>query len=362
MMKKVKGCLFVMVVCVLAVALMSGSLLAQTKDQKPMVLKFAAVVPEKSFQGQNQKWWANEIEKRTKGQLKFQFFWMESLVPWKDSYKGTTSGICDVGVPCSTYDPSTFPLYMVLDMPYNVRDYWAGNMALIDTIENEPNLKAELQKAGIKIIGNHNSGFFQMATKRPFDKLVDLKGKSFRTFGGARIKWMENLGINPIFMSYAEIYEAIDRGTIFGYDLVFQLSSAFKHYEVTKFIGLADTGLVLTCATAMSTKLWDSLSKENQDIITQVRLDYASHLAEELYKLEGSMIKEWQAKHGVTMKRLSPEDDKTAREAGRQAQEWFLAKQESGGAPAKKVWDYFQNSQRKYEEEVKAKKYPWERK
>ena len=52
------------------------------------------------------------------------------------------------------------------------------------------------------------------------------------------------------------------RGTIFGYDLVFQLSSAFKHYEVTKFVGLGDTGLVLTCATAMSTKLWDSLPKE----------------------------------------------------------------------------------------------------
>ena len=348
-------------VSLFVLALLPASLPAQTKD-KPINLKFATVVPEKSFQGQNQRWWANEIEKRSKGRVKFQIFWMESLVPWKDMFQGVTSGVCDVGVPCSTYNPSDFPLYMVLDMPYNVKDYWAGNMALIDTVENEPNLKAELQKAGIKILANHNSGFFQMATKGPFEKISDLKGKTFRSFGGARIKWMENLGINPVFMSYGEIYEAVDRGTIYGYDLVFQLSQAFKHFEVSKFVGLVDSGLVLTCATAISTKMWDTFPKDIQKIFMDVRLDYASHLAEGLYNLEGGLMKDWAAKHKVTIKKLSAEEDQKARSAGMDAQKWFLAKQESAGAPANKVWDYFQNSQRKYEDEVKTKKHPWQRK
>jgi TRAP-type C4-dicarboxylate transport system substrate-binding protein len=361
-MKKVRVYVSSIVISLLILTLIRGTVFGQVKDTKPRTLKFATVVPEKSFQGTNQKWWANEIEKRTNGKIKIQMFWMESLVPWKDMYHGVSSGICDVGVPCSTYNPSDFPLYMVLDMPYNVRDYWVGNMAAIDTVENEPNLRAELEKAGIKFLANWNSGFFQLATRKPFEKISELKGKSFRTFGGARIKWMENLGINPIFMSYAEIYEAMDRGTIFGFDLVFQLSDAFKHYEVAKFIGLVDSGLVLTCATVMNTKVWNTLPKNIQDVFMKVKVDYASHLAEELYKLESNFMKDWQTKHGVVIKKLSPEEDKIARDAGKKAQEWFLEKQEAGGAPARKVWDYFQKSQKKYEDELKAKKYPWERK
>jgi TRAP-type C4-dicarboxylate transport system substrate-binding protein len=356
-----KGSFLVITVLVLSLTFMFWSPKSFAQG-KTFAFKFATSVPEKSFMGGLQKWWANEIEKRTNGRVKIQIFWMESLIEWKDMYHGVKSGVAEIGNPCSTYDPSIFPLFMVLDMPYNVRDYWAGNMAAIDTAENEPHLKAELEKAGIKFLANHNSGFFQMATRKPFTSISELRGKSFRTFGGARIKWMENLGINPIFMSYGEIYEAMDRGTIFGFDLVFQLSDAFKHYEVCKYVGLANSGLVVTCPTSINLKVWNSLPKDIQDVFLKVREEYAARFAEELYKLESGFMEKWKTKHGVTIQKLSPEEDRIAREAGRKAQEWFLDKQEAGGHPARKVWDYFQKSQRKYEEEIKTKGYPWERK
>lgn len=78
--------------------------------------------------------------------------------------------------------------------------------------------------------------------------------------------------------------------------------------------------------------------------------------------MESGFIEKWKAQYGVTIQKLSPQEDKIAREAGKKAQEWFLNKQESDGHPARKVWDYFQKSQAKYEQEIKTKGYPWERK
>lgn len=330
------------------------------KEFKPKTLKFATVVPPKSFLGQQQQWWADEVARRTDGRLKVQMFWMESLSKWKDMLHAVSSGIADVGVPSSTYHPSDFRLFMLLDMPYNVKDYWAGMMAAIDVSENEPNLKAELEKAGIKFLAPYASGHFHLGTKEVFKSLADLKGKTFRSYGGARIKWMELLEINPVFMSYADIYEATDRGTINGCELVFQLSDAFKHYEVMKYVGLADSGTVLAIPIAMNLKLWNSLPQDLQDILLQLRTDYAAHYAKSLFDLERGFMEKWK-KGGVIVEPLSEADDTIARAAGAEAQTIFLSQQTKNGVAAQVTWDYFLNSQKKYEDEIKAKGYPWEK-
>jgi TRAP-type C4-dicarboxylate transport system substrate-binding protein len=327
---------------------------------KTMTLKFASPVPPKSWIGQQQQWWGSEVEKRTNGRVKVQFFWMGSLVEWKDGLHGVGSGICDIANPCSTYHPSEFPLYIVLDMPYNGNDYWAAMRAAIDTVENQPDLKAEFERNGVKFLFNWMSGFFHPATTKHVNSIEDLKGKTFRSFGGARIKWMEYLGINPVFMSYAEIYEAADRGTIDGVEIVLMLSDAFKHYEVCTDVLLADSGFVVTCAATINLKTWNSLPKDIQEIMLKLREDYAAHYAKGLMALESQIIEKWKTKYGLNIRPLSPEDDKIAREAGRKAQEYFLNKQEAEGHPARKVWDYYSRTREKYENIIKTKGYPWE--
>jgi len=335
-----------------------GPMLASAKT---MTLKFASPVPPKSWVGQQQQWWADQLEKRTKGKVKVQFFWMGSLVKWKDMLQGVSSGICDIANPCSTYHPSDFPLYIVLDMPYNGNDYYAAMMAAIDTVENQPDVKKEFEKNDVVFLFNWMSGFFHPGTAKPVAGVSDYKGMTFRSFGGARIKWMEYMGINPVFMSYADIYEAMDRGTIDGVELVLMLSDAFKHYEVTKEVVLADTGFVVTCAALMNRKVWNSLPKDVQNIMIQLRKDYAAHYAKELMALESKIIEKWKSKYGVKVRKITPAEDKVAKEAGKKAQEYFLKKQEGEGHPAGKVWDHYTKVRKKHEAEIKDKGYPWER-
>ncbi|MBW1786721.1 MAG: TRAP transporter substrate-binding protein DctP [Deltaproteobacteria bacterium] len=329
---------------------------------KSRILKYGSGVPPKSWFAQQEKWWAGEVEKRTQGRLKIKIFWMGSLVKWKDMLHGIKSGILDIGVTSSTYHPSDFPLWMLLDMPYNLTDYYVGMMAALDTMENQPDLKKELDMAQHVSLGGYCSGQFQLATRKQFKTYSELKGKTFRTYGGARIKWMEFMGINPVFMSYADIYEALDRGTVFGSDLVFQLSDAFKHYEVAKFVSLANSGAVLAANhRMMNKKVFDSLPKDIQGILMKLRLDFNARYAKNLMDFESGVIENWRTKYGVTISELSKKDIAIAAKAGKDAQEWFIKKQESGGHPAHKVWNYYLNSYKKYDNEVKAKGYPWQR-
>lgn len=353
---------FLIALClVLGLALILPALAPKEASAKTITLKFATPVPPKSWVGRQQQWWADQLEKRTKGQVKVKFFWMGSLVKWKDMLQGVSSGICDIANPCSTYHPSDFPLYIVLDMPYNGSDYYAAMMAAIDTVENQPDVKKEFEKNNVVFLFNWMSGFFHPGTAKKYGEVSAYKGKTFRSFGGARIKWMEYMGINPVFMSYADIYEALDRGTIDGVELVLMLSDAFKHFEVLKEVVLADTGFVVTCAALMNRRVWNSLPADVRKVMIQLRKDYAAHYAKSLMVLESQILVKWQKEHGVKVRRITPAEDKVARAAGLKAQEYFLKKQEAAGHPARKVWDYYTTSRKKYEAEIKAKGYPWQR-
>jgi hypothetical protein len=93
-------------------------------------------------------------------------------------------------------------------------DYVAAVLAAIDTLDNEPNLKAELAKADIILLMPHISGHAPIGTKTELKSIKDLKGKSLRTYGGVRTQFYTNIGGNPIFMSFADMYEAMNRGTV----------------------------------------------------------------------------------------------------------------------------------------------------
>jgi len=326
-------------------------------------LRLAEPIPPQSFAGQMHQWWAKELEKRTNGRVKVKFYWMSSLVKWKDMLHGVSSGIADIGLVAPTYHPSDLPLYMLLDMPYNAVDYWAGVRACTDTATKEPNLVAELKRNNLKHLGPWCSGGFNFGTRKPWKHLSELRGRTFRSYGGALIDYLKNLGINPIFMSYSEIYEALQRGTIEGNGTcVLQLSDALKHYEVMKQVTNMKAGFVVAGSSlVINHKVWDKMPEDIHRIFNQLNYDLGDYWAKSLYDVEGKIWKKWRDKYGLIMNELSPEDTKLSIEAGKKAQESFLRKLESQGLPAQKTWTYFRSRVIKYEKEVKEKGHPWER-
>jgi TRAP-type C4-dicarboxylate transport system substrate-binding protein len=363
--RKKTVCLMVSAITMLFLLLtVTGMVSTVAAGEYSKTLKFASPLPEVAFASKMHQWWAQELEKRTNGRVKVKFFWMESLVKWKDMLHGVSSGLADVGLPIGTYHPTELPLYMVLDMPYNAVDYWAGTKACADTATKEPNMVAELKKNNLKHVGAYCSGTFHLGTRMTWKKLSELKGTTFRSYGGAHIMYCENLGINPIPMSYSAIYEALDRGTVVGNQTcVLQLSDALKHYEVMKQATDTKSGYVVAGASvAMNYKVFKKMPRDIQNILDQLNYDLGNHWAKALYEVEAPIRSKWREK-GLIMNELSPEELKISQEAGRKAQEEFLSKLESQGhSQARTVWNHFRSKVVEYEKEVAEKGYPWERK
>jgi len=294
-----------------------------------------------------------------------QIFWNESLVKWKDALPGIQSGVADLAWVSSTYFPSQFPRYLMLDNLFNFGDdYVAAMLALIDTVDNEPNLKEELARADIILVAPHISGHAPTGTKTPLKSIKELKGKSLRTYGGVRTQFYTNLGANPIFMSFSDMYEAMNRGTLDALgDMAIVLSNAFKLYEVVKFVntnappGVHGNGGALASGFYMSLKKFNALPKDTQKMFLDLRKEYGVRYAQTLMDDESAMRKEWETKHGVKFSDASPEDQKFIQQAGSAANEQMLKKQEADGHKGvREVWAYYLKARQNYEAERAKKK------
>ncbi len=337
---------------------------AAAQELKPATLRMANVVTENSWFGNHHKWWASEVEKRTGGKLKVQIFWLESLVKWKDALPGIQSGVADLAWVSSTYFPSQLPRYLMLDNLFNFGDdYVAALLALLDTVDNEPNLKAEFIKEDIILLAPHISGHAPIGTKQALKSVRDLKGKSLRTYGGVRTDFYTGLGANPIFMSFSDMYEAMNRGTIDALgDMAVVLSNAFKLQEVVKFMyannppGFHGNGGSLASGFYMSRKKFEALPKDTQKMFLDLRREYAIRYAQALMDDEDAIRNEWRKKSGVTFADASAADAQFILDAGNAANEQMFKKQEAQGHKGvREVWAYYQKARSKYEAERAAK-------
>jgi TRAP-type transport system periplasmic protein len=357
-MKKTHMMLVFIVLSLSLILNITSSKCYAAEDLKPITLKYGTFYNSTSWHGELHQWWANEVEKRTGGKVKINIFWMESLFKYKDALPAVQMGIGDMGWISMTYHPSHLPLSLLTANPFNFRgDYVAAVLAILDTMENEPNWRGELEKANIIQVVSHIGGYNQLANKKCYKSLADLKGQTIRVYGGARAKYWEYLGANPVLLSYADIYEAVDRGTVSGFDMALLASHGLKHYEVTKCILNMNNGGAIGDGIFMNYKTFKSFPLDVQKMFIDLRKEYGIKMAQKLMDDEEKYYKEWEIKYGIKRFDLSPEDQKTNIEAGKKAIEFTINKQESDGhSGARKLWDYYTNTLKKYEDQRVQKK------
>ena len=335
---------------------MTGAALAAT------TIKVAVPTPAKGWFAEMHQWWGQEVEKRSNGELKVQFFWGGSLVKWPDCLPGIQTGIADMCWVSSSYHPANLGNYMILENLLNYGDdYVAAVKASIDTLEQQPDMVQELKREDIVLLMSHISGHGPIGTKKTLNSLEEMKGQSLRTYGGARTDFYKELGMNPIFMPFNEIYNAMDRGTInaIGENVVL-LGNAFKLNEVIGNVnqgnppGANGNGGIIASAFFMRGEKWRSLSATQQKMLKDLRAEYGIRYASKLMEDETKIRDVWAKKNGITFQNSSPADAQKVLKAAQVANEIFYKKQEAAGAKnVRAVYSFYENARKKYEEQHK---------
>ncbi len=216
---------------IVCVGLMVTALPSGKAHAAKISLKVANYFPPPARQSTVLEEFCRELEKRTGGQVKVDYYAGGSLLKAPAMFDGVVSGVADIGYSHVYYTAGRMPVTEAVGLPLGYPSPWVSSQVMNDFYQEfKPK---EFDK--VKVLWMNTSPNTAIATaKKPVRKLGDLKGLTIRAPGlsGEVIK---ALGGTPAPTPMMEVYDAISKGVIDGEASNFETLFAFKFAEVVKY-------------------------------------------------------------------------------------------------------------------------------
>jgi len=240
-------------------------------------------------------WAAQEIEKRTNGRYHIDVFPASTLGKESDINQGMTLGTVDMIISGLSFAARTMPRIGVGYYPYTFRDgdhliKWAKSDAFKSMTDEYR------QKTGIQITAMTYYGTRQTTSNKPFNDCAGMKGLKMRVPDvPAYLALPKACGANPTPIAFAEVYLALQNGTVDAQENPLTTIEAKKFYEVQKAIILT-AHIVDSLATQIAPHVWNKLSDQDKKIFTDVTQEAAAKATAEITKHEGELADEFKKK------------------------------------------------------------------
>jgi len=253
------------VVALIALCALGGVALSQQK----LVLKASDVHPAGYPTVVAVENLGKKLEKATNGRLSVQMFAAMQLGGEKEAIEQAQVGAIQIArVSVGALGPVIDDLN-VFNLPFLFR-----NTAHMQKVIDGP-IGQELLD---KVTNNRNAALVGLAwmdagarslydTKKPIRNIADLKGLKVRVMGNPMfVDMMNALGGNGVAMGYDQVFSALQTGVVDGAEnnppsFVFD-----NHYQVAKYYTLTEH-LIVPEIVVFSRRTWDTLSKDDQDLI-----------------------------------------------------------------------------------------------
>ena len=251
-------------------------------------------------------WAAEEIAKRTDGRYKIDVFPASQLGKEADINQGLKLGTVDIIISGSSFAAREYPPIGVTYFPYIFR----GPDHLISYTKSDifKRLAAGYEEAS----GNHIAAVTYYGTRhttsnRPIEKCADMQGLKIRVPDvPAYLAMPRACGANTAPIAFAEVYIALDNGTVEAQENPLTTIDAKKFYEVQKHIVL--TGHIVDhLNTVISKTLWSNLSDEDKQIFTDVMQEAAERATKIISETENALIEGFKEK-GLTVTEVDTAD------------------------------------------------------
>jgi len=218
-------------VAVFFVGLMAFVLPFEKAYAQEVRLRVATYFPPPSMQARILEEFCRELESRTKGRVKVDFFAGGSLVSPVATFDSLVSGAADIGYSHVYYTPGRMPVTEAVGLPLAYPSSWVSSQVMNDFyLQFKPK-----EFDAVKVLWMNTSPPSAIATaKKPVRKLEDLKGLTIRAPGMAG-NVIKALGGTPAPTPMPEVYDAISKGVIDGEASNFETLRTFRFAEVAKY-------------------------------------------------------------------------------------------------------------------------------
>lgn len=254
-------------VAVMAVAGCGGGQNAPKADDGKLEIKLAYHLPTDHHLSKGMEAFAKKVAEKSGGKMQITTFPAGQLYNDKSMNDAIMSGGLDMGLNSTAMWTTVIPAMNVLDVPFLLPDYDSVAKALNGEVGKT--LAAEMEKKGVRPLIWADYGYVQFAnSKKPIQKPEDFKGLKLRGYGEIPAETIKALGASPVTMGSAEVYMAIQRGTIDGQTSGTTAMYDRKMYEVTKYLTMTNHAFC-EFVLAVNDGFWKKLSDPQQKILQQ---------------------------------------------------------------------------------------------
>lgn len=303
---KRKKLLTMVVAGILCVGIMVAVLPSEWAYAKPKVikLKFANYFPPPARHSKICEEFISELEKRTNGSVKVQYFAGGSLLSAPAIYNGIITGIADIGLAHIEYTPGRFPVIGACELPLGYPSGWVANQVANDFY----NAFKPQEWKDVRVLWMHSSTPNVMITaKKPVRTLQDLKGLTIRAPGIVG-NTVAALGATPAPTPMMEVYDAMAKGVIDGVNTPFETLKTFRFAEVVKYTTASwHVGNLYTFYVAMNKNSYEKLPPDIKETFDQLCGEFKERFAL-MWNLIDDEGREFAIEKGVEIIDLSPRE------------------------------------------------------
>jgi len=205
-----------------------------------------------------------------------------SLYGFKDTLEAVGDGLTDAGWVGTLWEGSKMPLQNVTYFTPFVSDDLVGTLQIMNELHREvPVLKDAWEDENVVFLGASGVETYHLFTNFPVNSLADLDGRKIIA-PGPSANWIKHLGAVPVDGALPTYYNQIQTGVADGVVVIVTGAFPNKHYEVAPYVTLIGLGAQMTGGLGFNKDVWDDLSDDVKQVLTELGEEYTVAHAEEV--------------------------------------------------------------------------------
>jgi len=251
------------------------------------VLRLTLQLPAKHHLGINVQSFADEVNEKSKGELKVEIYPSAQLYKDKEVPQAVASGAIEMGVAALTRFVGTIPAVDLFYVPFLFSSEEAIKKAVAKDSPVRGPIDAAIAKTGARVLWwQAYGGAVFLSNDFEIRHPEDLHGKKVRVFSKILGSLVEAAGGAPTSISGSEQFLAYQRGTVdVGITGVTAVQER-KLYQVMNTLTATSNMVDVEFVVLINDKVWNDLTPEQQTIVSTAASRVEKELRDKMSKLE----------------------------------------------------------------------------
>ncbi|MPZ58058.1 MAG: C4-dicarboxylate ABC transporter substrate-binding protein [Rhizobiales bacterium] len=176
--------------------------------------------------------WAEKVNKESNGRIKVQIYPVMQLGGKPEQLlQQVRDGVVDIVWTLPGFTPGVMPKLEIFELPFLHRNTKATVLALQDYVEKH--MKKDFEPYHVLLVHAHAGSLFM--TKDPINKVEDFQGMKLRSYSRTNAWILEALGAAPLQVALPELVPMLNKGTVSGSILPYEIAPAVKMQDLTNY-------------------------------------------------------------------------------------------------------------------------------